>query len=245
MPDAHSARPDRLFGTDGVRGHVGTEITPELAASVARAYASLLREADPSPVVLLGRDTRPSGPELSAAVREELCRCGVQVRDCGVIPTGALCLLVREHGADGGVVISASHNPPDSNGIKLVGPGGHKLPIALQHRVEDLILAAASPDDARVAAACSLYPEAIEDYLGIILAEFAPDSLQGLRVVLDCAHGAASCSAEVTFERLGAQVSAINCDTDGARINIECGSTRPQALAKAVMAQGADLGVAF
>lgn len=246
MPEAHAARPDRLFGTDGVRGHAGTEITPELAASVARAYASLLREATESPVVLLGRDTRPSGPELSAAVRDELCRCGVEVRDCGVIPTGALCLLVREHAANGGVVISASHNPPDSNGIKLVGRGGHKLPIARQHRVEDLIRAGASPDDASTpTAACSLYPEAIEDYLGIILAEFAPDCLKGLHIVLDCAHGAASCSAEAAFERVGAQVSAMNCDTDGTRINIECGSTRPQALAEAVVAQAADVGVAF
>ncbi len=247
MPDARARRPDDLFGTDGVRGIAGVELTPELATSVARAFASLLPEDTASPTVLMARDTRPSGPELAEAMRDELSRHGITVLDCGVLPTGGLCLLVRERGADGGVIISASHNPPESNGIKLIGRGGHKLPLDLQHRVEDLIRAQSEASPAHVATPAPFddYPEASEDYLSIILDGLPPRCLDGLRVVLDCAHGSASRTAPVAFERAGANVSAINCDGDGARINVNCGSTHPGALARAVVMQGADLGVAF
>ena len=247
MPDARERRPDDLFGTDGVRGTAGVEVTPELATTVARAFATLLPEDTAEPTVLVARDTRPSGPELADAMRDELCRLGVSVQDCGVLPTGGLCLLVRERGADGGVIISASHNPPDSNGIKLVGRGGHKLPLDSQHRVEDLIRtqAQAPPEDVATPAPCIDDPEAAEDSLRLILTDLPPGSLDGLRVVLDCAHGSASRVAPIAFERVGANVSAINCDGDGTRINVDCGSTHPGALARAVVMQGADLGVAF
>lgn len=250
MPDGHARRPDDLFGTDGVRGVAGVEITPDLAAAVARAFAALLCDRASQPAVLLGRDTRPSGPELAAAARDELCRAGVRVLDCGVLPTGGLCLLVREHGADGGVIISASHNPPESNGVKLVGLDGQKLPIDLQHRLGDAIRAQndgpeAQPPAADAPAQCVDYAEAAEDYLRLILADLPPGCLDGLRIVLDCAHGAASRTAPEAFERAGARVSTINCDGDGSLINVDCGSTKPAALMLAVLTEGADLGVAF
>lgn len=234
-----------LFGTDGVRGVAGTEITTDLAARVGRAFAEVLREHDPCPTILLARDTRVSGPELSAAVAQALGAGGVRVADCGVLPTGALCLLVRARGLTGGVVVSSSHNPPASNGIKLVGPGGHKLPIDQQHRVSDLVLADPAPAVAPPVGECPRDQDAAADYLALILADFAPDALRGLRVLLDCAHGSAWELAPRAFEAMGATVATINCDPDGARINDECGSTHPAAMAAATVARGADLGVAF
>lgn len=245
MPGTPAAHPDDLFGTDGVRGIAGAEITPELAASLARAFAVLLKERSASPFALLTRDTRPSGPELAEAVRDELCRCGVRVVDCGVMPTGGLCLLADRRGADGAVIISASHNPPESNGIKLVGPGGQKLPIEQQHRLEALMRAEAGPPRRGPRATSSGDPGAAQEYLEIAFEGLSDRCLAGLRVVLDCAHGAASELAPRAFERAGARVHPINCDADGARINVNCGSTSPGALAEAVVSHGADLGVAF
>ncbi|MGI5818941.1 MAG: phosphoglucosamine mutase [Armatimonadota bacterium] len=247
MPAAPSARPDDIFGTDGVRGVAGEEITPSLARDVAGAFAALLTEDALSPTVLLARDTRVSGPELADAFGDELCRCGVGVVDCGVIPTGGLCLLVARRDADGGAVISASHNPPEANGIKLVGRGGHKLPAARQHLLEDLIRGDRDgcPSSAQSAAMRRDETQAAEEYQRLVMEDLPPDCLAGLHVVLDCAHGSASRFAPAVFERAGARVEAINCDADGARINVNCGSTSPGALASAVVAAGAHIGVAF
>jgi len=240
-----AAQPRRLFGTDGVRGVAGTEITPDLAARVGRAFAELLLERDTCPTVLLARDTRASGPELSEAVAAALCAGGVRVADCGVIPTGALCLLVRARGLAGGVVVSSSHNPPASNGIKLVGPGGQKLSIDEQHRVGEMVLASDAAEPGRQVGECLRDEGAGEDYLGMILADFAADSLSGLRVLLDCAHGSAWELAPRAFAAAGATVETLNCDCDGAHINDGCGSTAPAAMAAAVVEREADLGVAF
>lgn len=250
MPDESAPRRDALFGTDGVRGVSGTEITPALAREVARAFAAVLTRTAPSPTVLLARDTRVSGAELADAFADELCRRGVRVIDCGVLPTGGLCLLVGRRGGDAGAVISASHNPPEFNGIKLVGSGGHKLPADRQHLIEHLIR---SPSDAcgarthlrRHAGDRRGDARAGEDYLRMVMDGLPPDCLRGLHVLLDCAHGSASRFAPEAFRRAGATVDAINADGDGALINVDCGSTSPGAMAHAVVAHGADLGVAF
>jgi len=233
----------RLFGTDGVRGHAGDEITPELAAQVGGAFATLLRERGDAPSVLLARDTRVSSPALAAAVGQALAGCGVRVADLGVFPTGGLCLLVRERGVAGGVIVSASHNPPESNGIKLVDRGGLKLPIAQQRRIEAIICDEGfEPPAARDGV---IAEDASEEYLALALAGLPPGCLEGMRVVLDCAHGSAWELAPEAFRRAGATVETLNCDGDGARINLACGSTHPAALAAAVVTSGADLGVAF
>ncbi|MFW6438006.1 MAG: phosphoglucosamine mutase [Armatimonadota bacterium] len=247
MPAAPSIRPDDLFGTDGVRGIAGVEITESLARDVARAYARLLLQQAAAPVVVLARDTRVSGPALSSAFADELCRCGVTVRDCGVIPTGGLCLVAGRTDADGGAVISASHNPPDSNGIKLIGRGGHKLPADRQRMLEDLIRegAGACRPDLEPPGECVEYRASHTEYMQIVLEDLPADCLKGLRVVLDCAHGSASHFAPEAFEGAGASVVAINCDADGARINVDCGSTVPRTVAEAVIREEADLGVAF
>jgi phosphoglucosamine mutase len=247
MSAAHSGQSDVLFGTDGVRGVAGVEITPDLAREVARAFARLLAQDAAEPTVLLARDTRVCGPELATAFGEELRRCGVTVTDCGVIPTGGLCLLVGRRGADAGAIISASHNPPEFNGIKLVGHGGHKLPADRQRRLEDLIRE--RPEDCSRASGPPAEQVtdhgAAAEYLQTVMESVAEGSMEGLRVVLDCAHGSASDFAPEAFERAGATVEALNCDADGARINVDCGSTAPHAVAEAVVAAGADLGVAF
>ncbi len=233
----------RLFGTDGVRGRANDEITPELAAQVGGAFALLLRERSDRPTVLLARDTRVSSPALAHAVGHALAGGGVRVIDLGVLPTGGLCLLVRTRGVDGGVIVSASHNPPESNGIKLVDRGGLKLPQDQQRRIEALICdedfkPPAARDEVGV-------EDAEEEYLALVLGGLPPDCLRGMLVVLDCAHGSAWELAPEAFRRAGATVERLNCDGDGARINVACGSTVPAALAAAVVTSGADLGVAF
>jgi phosphoglucosamine mutase len=245
MPTDSTARPDDLFGTDGVRGVSGTEITPELARRVARAFAALLRERADRPTVMLARDTRVSGPELGSAFSEELCGHGVSVIDCGVLPTGALCLLAGRDGVAGGAIISASHNPPQFNGIKLVGRGGHKLPAEQQQALERLIRADPGPAQVADDGQCRVHPDPASAYHPIVSDGFAPNCLQGLTVVLDCAHGSASEFAPRAFEDAGARVHAIHCDADGGRINLDCGSTVPERVAREVIDRGADLGAAF
>ncbi len=246
MSDTAPVTSNEIFGTDGVRGVFGEEMTSSVAGSVARAYAHLLREDASSPVVLMARDTRPSGPELAGVVAQELARCDVSVTDCGILPTGGLCLLVKRREADAGVIISASHNPPEFNGVKLVGRGGRKLSVERHRRLEDTVRAV--PDTAPETGAPeppSTDPDADEEYLRIITEALPAGCLTGLRVVLDCAHGAASEVAPRAFERKGANVTRLNCDRDGGKINVDCGSTSPEALARAVVMEDADLGVAF
>jgi len=238
------AQPHSLFGTDGVRGLAGSEITPELARRVGRAFAVVLREQADAPAVLLARDTRLSGPELAEAISGALRECGVGVVDCGVIPTGALCMLVGARDATAGVIISASHNPPDSNGIKLVGYDGHKLPLDEQHRLEALVRDGVEPDSAGPAA-LTRDEGAGDHYLEMVLDGLPADRLSGLHLVLDCAHGSAWELAPKALRRAGAHVDALNSDADGARINVKCGSTAPKAMTGAVVERGADLGVAF
>ena len=238
----------RLFGTDGVRGLANADLTPELALSVARAAAGVLADRDGTtrPVAVVGRDPRASGEMLEAAVVAGLTSVGAEVLRAGVLPTPALAHLTGSTGADLGVMISASHNPMPDNGIKLFSRGGHKLPDALEAAIERTVLSGSSDGYRPTGAAIGrvrVLPDAAERYAQHLLGTVdAP--LTGLRLVVDCAHGAAAATAPDIYRRAGATVHAIGDDPDGWNINDGIGSTHLGPLIEAVRAQGADLGIA-
>jgi phosphoglucosamine mutase len=238
----------RLFGTDGVRGLANADLTPELALAVAVAAARTLRERDRShrPVAVVGRDPRASGEMLEAAVVAGLASAGAEVLRAGVMPTPAVAHLVGAHGADLGVVLSASHNPMPDNGIKLFAAGGHKLPDEVEDAIEAAVDNGAGwrrPTGAGVGRIRDL-PGAATAYVDHLLGTLRGVSLDGLRVVVDCANGAASQVAPEAYARAGADVVALHCAPDGLNINDGCGSTHLSVLREAVVAHGADLGVA-
>jgi len=238
----------RLFGTDGVRGRANADLTPELALSVARAAAGVLADRDGTdrPVAVVGRDPRASGEMLEAAVVAGLASVGAEVLRAGVVPTPALAHLTGSTGADLGVMISASHNPMPDNGIKLFSRGGHKLPDADEARIEHEIAEGASSDHRPTGAGIGRVrdlPGALDDYLGHLLST-VDQPLDGLRLVVDCAHGAAFASAPEAYRRAGATVHSIGCEPDGWNINDGVGSTHLGPLIETVRAQGADLGIA-
>jgi phosphoglucosamine mutase len=238
----------RLFGTDGVRGRANSDLTPELALSVARAAAGVLADRDGTrrPVAVVGRDPRASGEMLEAAVVAGLTSAGAEVLRAGVIPTPGLAYLTGRHDAALGVMISASHNPMPDNGIKLFSRGGHKLPDALEASIERTVVSGMSadhrPSGAEIGRVRDL-PDAAEDYARHVLST-VDQSLTGLRLVLDCAHGAAAATGPEIYRRAGATVHAIGCDPDGWNINDGVGSTHLAPLAEMVRAQDADLGIA-
>ncbi|AEA27509.1 phosphoglucosamine mutase [Pseudonocardia benzenivorans] len=236
----------RLFGTDGVRGLANGELlTPELAVAVSASAARVLAAHDRShrPVAVVGRDPRASGEMLEAAVVAGLASAGADAVRVGVVPTPAVAHLVAELGADLGVMISASHNPMPDNGIKLFAAGGNKLPDDVELEIESgLTPPAARPTGAAVGRVRDL-PDAIDRYGAHLLAA-TPGSLAGLRVVVDCAHGAASVAAPETYAKAGADVVALHASPDGLNINDGVGSTHLGPLREAVVAHGADLGIA-
>jgi phosphoglucosamine mutase len=237
----------RLFGTDGVRGLANTELTPELGLSIAAAAARVLAEKGLGhrPRAVVARDPRASGEMLEAAVTAGLASAGADVLRAGVLPTPALAFLVGDVGADLGVMISASHNPMPDNGIKLFAEGGHKLPDAVEDAIERrLSEPGGRPTGADVGRVREL-PDAGERYLRHLLAAgTAGVSLAGLRVVVDCANGAASELAPEAYRRAGADVVAIHAAPDGLNINEGCGSTHLDAVIAAVREHRADLGIA-
>jgi phosphoglucosamine mutase len=239
----------RLFGTDGVRGRAGVDLTVELALRLSRAAASSLASTESAsgerPFAIVGRDPRPSGEGLEAAVVAGLSAAGVDAVLVGVLPTPAVAHLTATTGAAFGVMLSASHNPMPDNGIKFFAPGGRKLDDAL----EDAITAAYEQGahvDAQGSAVGRVRTLASgrEDYLDHLLAGL-PHRLDGLKVVVDCANGAAASVAPEALRRAGAEVVALFQASDGVAINEACGSTHPEALQAAVLAQGADAGIAL
>ena len=237
----------RLFGTDGVRGLANGDLSPERALSVAAAAARVLAEhTSGRPVAVLGRDPRASGEMLEAAVTAGLTAAGTDVLRVGVVPTPAVAHLTAALGADLGVMISASHNPMPDNGIKLFGAGGHKLPDDVEDDVEAHHARPATADErptGRGVGRVRDVPEGLDRYVDHLLAS-CPRPLDGLHVVVDCAHGAASVAAPRAYERAGARVTAVHADPDGWNINDGVGSTHVELLAETVVAAGADLGVA-
>lgn len=236
----------RLFGTDGVRGIANGDLTPELVFRLGRAGASLLSEGRRRARILIGRDTRLSGPVLEAALAAGIASAGADAVAVGVIPTPAVAALVRRRGVAGGVMISASHNPAEYNGIKFFGSDGYKFPDEVEDRVEAMLGEAGEGprptggDLGRIEAD----PDGAEEYLRSVT-EAVSGGLHGLRIVLDCAHGAACRVAPELFRRLGARVTVIHDAPDGLNINRGCGSTHPEALQEAVVREGAHAGLAF
>jgi phosphoglucosamine mutase len=231
----------RLFGTDGVRGVAGSELTAELARGLGRAAVTVLAvDARRRPVLLLGRDTRESGTWLEEALVGGIHEAGGDVLLAGVEPTPAVAFLTLVTGADAGVVISASHNPPEYNGIKFFGPNGMKLPDADEDRIE-AALGDPAPSSAEEGSIDELQ-DGRERYLAH-LEQAAGARLDGMTIVVDCANGAASDLAPVLYERLGATVHAIHASPDGRNINVGCGALHPDVAGTAVVALGADAGV--
>ncbi|WP_138732926.1 phosphoglucosamine mutase [Modestobacter excelsi] len=238
----------RLFGTDGVRGLANADLTPELALSVARAAASVLADRDGTsrPVAVVGRDPRASGEMLEAAVVAGLASAGAEVLRAGVLPTPAIAHLTGRTEADLGVMISASHNPMPDNGIKLFSRGGHKLPDAVEAAIEQRIAGREGIDHRPTGAGIGRVRDldgAAEDYTAHVLSALR-EPLRGLRVVVDCAHGAAFRAAPEVYRRAGAQVHVIGGEPDGWNINDGIGSTHLGPLKEAVARHGADIGIA-
>jgi phosphoglucosamine mutase len=235
----------RLFGTDGVRGLANGDLGPELAMSVAAAAARVLAEHDSShrPVAVVGRDPRASGEMLQAAVSAGLTSAGADVMQVGVLPTPAVAHLVGELNADCGVMISASHNPMPDNGVKLFAAGGQKLPDAIEDEIEAAVGTTFSrPTGAGVGRIYDI-SDALDRYL-VHLLKALPNRLDGVRVVVDCANGAAWAAAPQAYREAGAEVIAIHALPDGENINEGCGSTHLDSLRETVLAEQADLGIA-
>ncbi len=235
------------FGTDGVRGVANADLTPELAVALGRAAARVLGDRE----FLVARDTRRSGPLLQSAVSAGLAAEGADVVDLGVLPTPGLALVSAVRGVPG-VMVSASHNPFEDNGIKLFGPGGMKLTAEVESAVEQAMeqVETAGPSDpsARVGADVGWIaadPTGAETYHKHLGSAIGDRRIEGMKIVLDCANGAAAGLAPQVFAEAGASVTTIACDPDGANINAGCGSTHPEDLAAAVVSSGADLGLAF
>jgi len=240
----------RLFGTDGVRGLANRDLTAELALDLSVAAAHVLGErgalgaAGRRPVAVVGRDTRVSGQFLEAAVVAGLASAGVDVRLLGVLPTPGVAFLTDALGADLGVVLSASHNPMPDNGIKFLARGGVKLDDAVEVAIERRLREPWDrPTGARVGRVSS-YDAAVDDYVEHLVSTIDV-SLDGLSVVLDCAHGAAFRAGPAALRRAGAEVTAICAEPDGANINDGCGSTHLEPLRAAVLERGADVGFAL
>jgi phosphoglucosamine mutase len=235
------------FGTDGVRGVANEELTAELALALGRATARIL----PAPTFVVGRDTRLSGPLLQAAFSAGLATEGADVVDLGVLPTPGVATVAAARGVPG-AVISASHNPYGDNGIKLFSLFGTKLPVEVEAEIESELAAVAADPDRPPArptglgvGRLSVDEEAVEAYVAHLVATLGGRRLDGLRIVVDCANGAASAIAPRVLAEVGASVTALHHAPDGVNINDGCGSTDPSELASVVVASGADLGLAL
>jgi phosphoglucosamine mutase len=238
----------RLFGTDGVRGLANADLTAELALDLSVAAAHVLADigefSGHRPVAIVGRDPRASGEFLEAAVVAGLASAGVSVRRVGVLPTPAVAHLTASGSADLGVMLSASHNPMPDNGIKFFSRGGHKLADGVEDAIERRLREPwQRPTGADVGRVHDVSALAREEYVDHLLSSL-PHPLDGLRVVVDCAHGAASEVAPAALERAGAEVVVIGADPDGLNINDGYGSTHLEPLRAAVLKHGAHLGVA-
>jgi len=236
----------RLFGTDGVRAVAGGDLSGELAFQLGRAAVVALTElGERRPRLALGRDTRASGEFLEAAISAGICSAGGDVLALGVATTPGVAFLTRDLGAQAGVVISASHNPAEYNGIKFFAESGYKLPDEVEDEIERLVDSGEGPrPTGRGVGRIRSVRNAMERYLAH-LETSAGGRLDGMRVVVDCANGAAFASGPDLLRRLGATVTPINNEPDGWNINQGCGATTPEAVALAVVEAEADAGVAF
>lgn len=238
----------RLFGTDGVRGIANLELTGMLAYKLGQAGAYVLTsEKKRTPKILVGMDTRISGSMLEAALVAGICSVGAEAICLGIIPTPAIAYLTRFYKADAGVMISASHNPFEFNGIKFFDGNGYKLPDAIEDKIEAIIEDESfelPKPTGRDLGFRSINETALDDYISFIKSTIDID-FEGMKIALDCANGAAYKAAPMALSDLGAEICVINNQPNGVNINRNCGSTHLQELQKFVVEQGADIGLAF
>ena len=230
------------FGTDGVRGVAQELLDENFVTYLALAASNVLK----SDQWILGRDTRESGVALSSAMIAALDHEGIEILDVGVVPTPAIALLSREQNC-AGAVISASHNPWTDNGVKIFAPGGRKLHDREQTGIENKLqqLISQPPQEIRSNLSPRLHPKPTDSWAMSLVAALEGRTLEGMRIIIDCANGSASHIAFAIFNEVGAQVALINADPNGRNINEDCGSTHPDGLVKEVLSTGADLGLAL
>ena len=237
----------RMFGTDGVRGVANKELTSQMAYNLGRAGAYVLTEGAHKPKILVGKDTRISGDMLESALVAGILSVGAEAIILGVIPTPAVAHLTRKYGADAGVMISASHNPVEYNGIKFFDNKGYKLPDELEDEIQRVIESGfegvPSPVGANIGSS-QVEVGALDDYIDFAKETIAVN-LKGLKVALDCANGAVYKAAVRAFRELEAEVYIINDNPDGTNINEKCGSTHPEELMDYVVRKGCQVGFAF
>lgn len=238
--------PRKYFGTDGIRGRVGVHpLTAAFALQLGWSVGKVLAR-EHSKKVLIGKDTRLSGAMLSAALEAGFMAAGVDVCGLGCMPTPAVAYLTRTSGALAGVVVSASHNPYEDNGVKFFNSHGQKLPDLLEKEIEDHLSLAMATADPHHLGKSTTWNTAAEQYIAFCKESLRkPFDLKGLKLVLDCANGATSHIAPIVFQELGAKVLTIHHNPNGCNINDQCGSTHPALLQKAVLTHQADLGIAF
>lgn len=237
----------RMFGTDGVRGIANSELTPQIAYNLGRAGAYVLSKGAHKPKILVGTDTRISKDMLENALVSGILSVGAEAVCVGVIPTPAVAYLTRKYKLDAGVVISASHNPVEYNGIKFFNSQGYKLSDELEDKIQAVI--ESNFEEVPSPTGNNIGRKVVEDSALIDYVEFAKstldEDLSGLKIALDCANGASYKTAVKTFRDLGAEVVVINNDPDGININYNCGSTHPEELMEYVVKKNCDLGLAF
>ena len=239
----------KLFGTDGIRGVANVQLTPELAFDLGRSAAYVLTKSSANlPKIIMGMDTRISCDMLAAALTAGICSVGATVYNAGVLPTPAIAYLTRKYGLDAGVVISASHNPFQDNGIKLFSGSGYKLPDALEDEIEQYMFEKSDelprPTGDKVGR-MEQPSAAIDDYVGFLADAIDNINLSDMKIALDCANGATFEAAPKVFKKLGAEVLLMGAKPDGLNINRDCGSTHVDAFAKFMKEHGADVGFAF
>ena len=238
----------RLFGTDGVRGVANSELTCEMAMRIGRAAAMVLTDSNHRhPKVLIGKDTRLSSDMLEAAITAGLCSVGANVVQLGVVPTPAVAFLVGKYKADAGVMLTASHNPCEFNGIKIFSGDGYKLPDALEEQIEAIVLDHVADPPVPIAGdlgSVAAAPDVVRDYVNHIKSTVA-FSLDGMRVGIDCANGSACRTAELLFTELGAECHMMANQPNGVNVNDDCGSTHMEALMSSVRENKLDAGIAF
>ena len=238
----------RLFGTDGARGIANTELTCELAMNIGKAAAMVLtKDGGNHPKILIGKDTRLSSDMLEGALAAGLCSVGADVTLLGVVPTPAVAYLIKKYHADAGIMISASHNPFEFNGIKIFSGEGFKLPDALEEQIEAIVLDNTQPyqtPEGSALGSVSIAENATEDYIYHVI-ETVPCKLDGMKIAIDCSNGSASRTAQALFTRLGAECHMLFDTPNGININDNCGSTHLENLQRYVMENDVELGVAF
>jgi len=236
----------KYFGTDGIRGVAGEKLTAAFALQVGQAAAAILKRETARPCVIIGKDTRGSGDMLEAAVAAGLCAGGADVKLLGVAPTPAVAYLTAAGGADAGIMLTASHNPAEDNGIKIFSSQGMKLPDNTEHAIEALLDGSEPlPAENRGGIGRVIHEGALVGRYIDFIAGTAEGDLSGLKVAVDCANGAAVRTARELFAGLGADCGLYFCDPDGGNINAGCGSTCLEALSGRVRDGGYDCGVAF